>query len=199
MLCFIDLFDRLVWGAAGTLQLQCQQTPSMQTWGGSWTPELISASVGVIRLTEAPLFTRFPLQCCRQAAELCSSEVSNALLCNYRHLASKGYISLVLTIIQSLPTLCWVMSPCQGSIACCRQVAVLCFIKFSGALVWGAADILQVKYSEMPSMQSLGDGPQTLGLVFASVGVGCFFGPILFNWFTPPRSASSLMFSRFLP
>ena len=70
-----------------------------------------------------------------------------------------------------------------------RQVAVLCFIKFSGALVWGAADILQVKYSEMPIMQSLGDGPQTLGLVFASVGVGCFFGPILFNWFTPPRYA----------
>ena len=68
-----------------------------------------------------------------------------------------------------------------------RQVAVLCFIKFSGALVWGAADILQVKYSEMPMMQSLGDGPQTLGLVFASVGVGCFFGPILFNWFTPPK------------
>lgn len=71
---------------------------------------------------------------------------------------------------------------------CCRQVAILCFIKFSGALVWGAADILQVKYSEMSMMQSWGDGPQTLGLVFASVGVGCFFGPILFNWFTPPRS-----------
>ena len=37
-------------------------------------------------------------------------------------------------------------------------------------------------------MQTLGDGPQTLGLVFASVGVGCFFGPIAFNYFTPPRS-----------
>ena len=74
----------------------------------------------------------------------------------------------------------------------CRQVGVLCFVKFSGALVWGAADILQVKYSEMPSMQTLGDGSQTLGFVFAAVGVGCFFGPILFNYFTPPRYAAAL-------
>lgn len=69
----------------------------------------------------------------------------------------------------------------------CRQVGVLCLVKFSGALVWGAADVLQVKYSEMPSMQTLGDSSQTLGFVFAAVGVGCFFGPILFNYFTPPR------------
>ncbi len=69
----------------------------------------------------------------------------------------------------------------------CREVGVLCLVKFSGALVWGAADVLQVKYSEMPSMQTLGDSSQTLGFVFAAVGVGCFFGPILFNIFTPPR------------
>ncbi|DBB14556.1 TPA: hypothetical protein ACH3X3_004830 [Trebouxia sp. C0006] len=73
-----------------------------------------------------------------------------------------------------------------------RHVGVLCFIKFSGALAWGAADILQVKYSEMPSMQTLGDGPQTLGFVFAAVGVGCFFGPIFFNYFTPPRKPQLL-------
>ena len=73
-------------------------------------------------------------------------------------------------------------------LCCRRQVGVLCLIKFSGALVWGAADVLQVKYSEMTSMQTLGDSSQTLGFVFAAVGVGCFFGPILFNYFTPPRS-----------
>ena len=73
-------------------------------------------------------------------------------------------------------------------VRCCREVGVLCFVKFSGALVWGAADVLQVKYSAMPSMQTLGDSSQTLGFVFAAVGVGCFFGPILFNFFTPPRS-----------
>lgn len=73
-------------------------------------------------------------------------------------------------------------------LCCRRQVGVLCLIKFSGALVWGAADVLQVKYSVMASMQTLGDSSQTLGFVFAAVGVGCFFGPILFNYFTPPRS-----------
>ena len=69
----------------------------------------------------------------------------------------------------------------------CRQVGVLCFVKFSGAAVWGAADVLQVKYSEMPSMQTLGDSSQTLGFVFAAVGIGCFFGPIFFNYFTPRK------------
>jgi len=76
---------------------------------------------------------------------------------------------------------------CDIVINACRQVGVLCIIKNSGALVWGAADILQVQYSEMPSMQTLGDESQTLGFVFAAVGVGCFFGPIVFNYFTPPR------------
>ena len=77
-------------------------------------------------------------------------------------------------------------SECQRTCEC-RQVGVLCFVKFSGAAVWGAADVLQVKYSEMPSMQTLGDSSQTLGFVFAAVGVGCFFGPIFFNCFTPPK------------
>ncbi|KAL3148744.1 hypothetical protein ABBQ38_014155 [Trebouxia sp. C0009 RCD-2024] len=44
----------------------------------------------------------------------------------------------------------------------------------------------------MPSMQTLGDSSQTLGFVFAAVGVGCFFGPILFNFFTPPRKPQLL-------
>ncbi|KAL3137427.1 hypothetical protein ABBQ32_006948 [Trebouxia sp. C0010 RCD-2024] len=73
-----------------------------------------------------------------------------------------------------------------------REVGVLCLVKFSGALVWGAADVLQVKYSAMPSMQTLGDSSQTLGFVFAAVGVGCFFGPIFFNFFTPPRKPQLL-------
>ncbi len=46
---------------------------------------------------------------------------------------------------------------------------------------------LQVRFSELPEMQSLGDSSQTLGFIFASVGVGCLGGPVLMNKFTPPR------------
>ena len=69
----------------------------------------------------------------------------------------------------------------------CRDVIWLVMIKASGALIWMAADVLNVKFSEMQSMQLLGDQPFTLGLIFASVGFGCFLGPIVFNYFTPPR------------
>ena len=46
---------------------------------------------------------------------------------------------------------------------------------------------LQVRLCELPEMQSLGDSSQTLGFIFASVGVGCLGGPVLMNKFTPPR------------
>ena len=46
---------------------------------------------------------------------------------------------------------------------------------------------LQVRFSELPEMQSLGDSSQTLGFIFASVGVGCLGGPLLMNKITPPR------------
>ena len=49
---------------------------------------------------------------------------------------------------------------------------------------------LQVRFSELPEMQSLGDSSQTLGFIFASVGVGCLGGPVLMNKFTPPRCES---------
>ena len=75
----------------------------------------------------------------------------------------------------------------------CRDVIWLVMIKASGALIWMAADVLNVKFSEMPSMQLLGDQPFTLGLIFASVGFGCFLGPIVFNYFTPPRYSPLLL------
>ena len=49
---------------------------------------------------------------------------------------------------------------------------------------------LQVRIAELPEMQSLGDSSQTLGFIFASVGVGCLVGPVLMNKFTPPRCKS---------
>ena len=111
----------------------------------------------------------------------------------------------------------------------------MAMIKASGALVWGASDILQVlmsppfplitsetctcsllpfvwpltcgghrparmcvgvplgepqvRFSNLPSMHSLGDSATTLGLLFAAVGFGCFIGPLFSNRLTPPRLA----------
>jgi Na+/melibiose symporter-like transporter len=57
----------------------------------------------------------------------------------------------------------------------------VCLSKASGAAVWGAADLLTVKQSQMARYQTLGDESVTLGLIFAMVGVGCYFGPITWN------------------
>lgn len=46
---------------------------------------------------------------------------------------------------------------------------------------------LQVRFSNLPSMQALGDSSTTLGLLFASIGLACFIGPVLSNRITPPR------------
>ena len=60
-------------------------------------------------------------------------------------------------------------------------------MKACGSLVWAAADVLNVRFSELPEMQGLGDAAFTLGLFYACVGFACFIGPILFNLVTPPR------------
>ena len=60
-------------------------------------------------------------------------------------------------------------------------------IKASGTLVWGAGDILGVKFLELHEMQGFGDAAFALGLVFASVGLSCFIGPIFYNCITPPK------------
>ncbi len=49
----------------------------------------------------------------------------------------------------------------------------------------------QVRFSTLPSMQSLGDSSTTLGLLFAAIGVGCFIGPVVSNKLTPTRCALS--------
>ena len=64
---------------------------------------------------------------------------------------------------------------------------LLTLLKAGGSLVWGAADVLNVRFAELPEMQSLGDSALTLGLFFASVGFACLIGPIIFNVFTPPK------------
>ena len=77
--------------------------------------------------------------------------------------------------------------PCTDLHNSCRDVLAMSLLKAGGAAIWGAADILNVRFSELPEMQSWGNAAFTLGLFFGSVGVACVVGPILFNYFTPPK------------
>ena len=46
---------------------------------------------------------------------------------------------------------------------------------------------MQVRFSTLPGMQSLGDSSTTLGLLFAAIGLGSFLGPVVANRVTPIR------------
>ncbi|KAG2431993.1 hypothetical protein HYH02_013066 [Chlamydomonas schloesseri] len=65
------------------------------------------------------------------------------------------------------------------------DVAILIWIKATGALVWGAADILNGRFSTDRAMQSMGGPDQTLGFILAAVGAGCVVGPLFANAITP--------------
>ena len=47
----------------------------------------------------------------------------------------------------------------------------------------------QVRFSNLLSMQSLGDSSTTLGFLFAAIGLGCLIGPVVANRVTPARCA----------
>lgn len=68
-----------------------------------------------------------------------------------------------------------------------RDVAALVIMKGCGSLTWGAVDILNVKFSENVNMQVANSSSTTLGFIFASVGVGCFLGPVVLNAAVEPR------------
>jgi hypothetical protein len=66
-------------------------------------------------------------------------------------------------------------------------VLAVCSIKGFGALVWGDADLLQVNFSRMDKMHSLGDQSLTLGILYSMVAFGCQLGPLLWNMCTPQQ------------
>jgi predicted MFS family arabinose efflux permease len=68
-----------------------------------------------------------------------------------------------------------------------RDVMALVMMKGCGSVTWGAVDVLNVKFSELPRIQVADDAEITLGLIFAMVGVGCFLGPVLLNLIVSPR------------
>ncbi|KXZ51056.1 hypothetical protein GPECTOR_14g42 [Gonium pectorale] len=84
---------------------------------------------------------------------------------------------------------------CLGALAYMAQrpnwdVAALVWIKATGAMCWGAADVLNGRFSQMPRMQvvtpqTLGGADQTLGFILVAVGLGSIVGPLVANSVTP--------------
>jgi hypothetical protein len=72
----------------------------------------------------------------------------------------------------------------------------LVFVKFTGALIYGAADVLNVVLSEQqPVPGEVTDPNQRLGLLFSVVGVGCLLGPLIAEPFMDMERPSSLQLS----
>lgn len=76
------------------------------------------------------------------------------------------------------------------------KVVAFCLLKACGALVWVSADLLQVRYSRMDSMHTLGDANVTLGILYSVVGIGCQTGPLVWNKCT--RNVDRELYSRCL-
>ena len=87
------------------------------------------------------------------------------------------------------------------------HVLALTTLKLSGTLVWGAADVMNVKLSDTPSLavrkknttgeteggsDSQIDSAATLGFIFAAVGVGAMLGSVASNALTSPDARSLL-------
>lgn len=85
---------------------------------------------------------------------------------------------------------CSAACPCLGALSYLaaranRDVAALVFVKCTGALCWGAADVLNARFAASPAMQSYGGPDVTLGLILAAVGAGSVLGPLAANAAVP--------------
>lgn len=63
----------------------------------------------------------------------------------------------------------------------------ICFLRGSGSLLWGAADLLAIRFSDQTALQHYGDKEFTLGIIYAFVGIGCQVGPMFWNVITPQK------------
>ena len=67
------------------------------------------------------------------------------------------------------------------------DVLWLAAIKGAGALTWGSIDVLNAVLSKLPAMQTLGDAPVPLGIMFDAVGNSALVCPVAVNAFVPAR------------
>ena len=79
-----------------------------------------------------------------------------------------------------------------------KSWGALVFLKFCACLVYGSADVLNVAFSERTSTYgdsndvALEGSSGRLGILFASVGVGCFVGPVVIEKVTDVEKTTSL-------
>ena len=67
----------------------------------------------------------------------------------------------------------------------------LVLLKASGGIIYGAADVLSVSFSEPNGMNDK-NSPIRLGMLFACVGVGCALGPLIADAWTDMKQPTSL-------
>jgi len=60
-----------------------------------------------------------------------------------------------------------------------KHLLTLLFIKGTAAVNWGLAELLEVEYARMSTMHQLGGLTTSLGLIYASSGLGCMIGPVV--------------------
>lgn len=62
-----------------------------------------------------------------------------------------------------------------------RHLWLFAAFKGLGSMIWGAADIVNVRMAERTVMQQLGDKDVTLGIILACVSIGCIISPFINN------------------
>jgi len=67
---------------------------------------------------------------------------------------------------------------------------LIVFMKASGAILWGAVDVLNVAFSKLEG--NVHDSNERLGLLFACTGFGCAIGPLTVDYFTDVKKPESL-------
>lgn len=67
---------------------------------------------------------------------------------------------------------------------------LIVFMKASGAIIWGAFDVLNVAFSKLEG--NVHDSNERLGLLFACTGFGCAIGPLMVDYFTDVKKPESL-------
>lgn len=56
---------------------------------------------------------------------------------------------------------------------------LLVFIKASGCLIWGSADVLNVSFTHVEGDEA--ESSKRMGIIYSFIGLGCLFGPIIAN------------------
>lgn len=94
----------------------------------------------------------------------------------------KGVASRLISILfYPLTACCGMLSDVAVYLWKCG-FGLIVVLKASGALCWGAADILNVRYATIPNDED--SSSARLGFIFSCLGIGCFMGPIVASFVT---------------